>query len=74
MPTHEALEALARSAGLEVVARPHPEVLVCEPRDSLGKAAYRKKLVFPRWGKRGHEIFPGEQTVDAELLRSLQER
>jgi tRNA (mo5U34)-methyltransferase len=71
VPTHEALEALSRSAGLEVVARPHPEVLVCEPRDSLGKAQYRKELVFPRWGKRGHEIFPGPQRADAELLRSL---
>ncbi|MGH3079753.1 MAG: class I SAM-dependent methyltransferase [Gaiellaceae bacterium] len=58
IPNYQALEPLARSAGLRVVARPHPEMLVLEPMRHLGTARYRR-LVFPRYGKSGGAIFPG---------------
>jgi tRNA (mo5U34)-methyltransferase len=58
IPNYEALEALARSAGLKVVARPHPEMLVADPDRYLGRARYGR-LVFPRYGKAGGPVFPG---------------
>jgi hypothetical protein len=58
IPNYEALEPLARSAGLRVVARPHPEMLVADPERYLGKARYGR-LVFPRYGKAGGPVFPG---------------
>ena len=58
IPNYEALEPLARSAGLEVVARPHPEILVADPERYLGKAQYGR-LVFPRYGKVGGPVLPG---------------
>jgi tRNA (mo5U34)-methyltransferase len=73
VPTHEALDAMTRSAGLRVVARPHPEVVVAEPERYLGKVTYRK-LVFPRWGKPGHELLPGAQNVDPDLWQELLDR
>jgi tRNA (mo5U34)-methyltransferase len=62
VPNHEALEPLARSAGLKVLARPHPELLVAEPERYFGTARYGE-LVFPRYGKEGGLVFPGEQRV-----------
>jgi len=58
IPNYEALEPLARSAGLKVLARPHPETLVAEPERYLGTARYGE-LVFPRYGKaEGGPVFP----------------
>ena len=58
VPNHEALEPLARSAGLKVLARPHPETLVAAPERYFGTARYGE-LVFPRYGKaEGGPVFP----------------
>jgi tRNA (mo5U34)-methyltransferase len=66
VPNYEALEPLARSAGLKVLARPHPEMLVAEPERYFGTARYGE-LVFPRYGKaEGGPVFPGEQRVFVE--------
>ena len=58
VPNYEALEPLARSAGLKVIARPHPEFLVADPDRYFGKAEYGN-LVFPRYGKAEGPVFPG---------------
>jgi tRNA (mo5U34)-methyltransferase len=58
IPNYEAVEPLARSAGLRIVARPHPEMLVADPERYLGKARYGR-LVFPRYGTAGGPVFPG---------------
>jgi tRNA (mo5U34)-methyltransferase len=69
VPNYEALEPLARSAGLKVLARPHPEMLVAEPERYFGTARYGE-LVFPRYGKaEGGPVFPGEQRVFVEEVR-----
>jgi tRNA (mo5U34)-methyltransferase len=47
LPNYAALEAMARSAGLRVVARPTPEILIAEPAQELGTVR-RRRLVFPR--------------------------
>ena len=70
IPNHGALEPLLRSAGLRVVARPHPQVLVAEPERYLGKVTYNK-LVFPRYGKAGKPLAPGPQQVEPELWAEL---
>jgi len=70
IPNHTALEPLLRSAGMKVIARPHPQVLVTEPEEYFGKVTY-KKLVFPRYGKRGGARFPGRQRVEPELWAEL---
>jgi tRNA (mo5U34)-methyltransferase len=57
IPNSHALEPLARSAGLKMLARPHPEMLVCEPVHYFGTARYGR-LVFPRYGKPGGPVFP----------------
>ena len=64
VPNYEALEPLARSAGLKVVARPHPEMLVAEPEHYLGTARFGN-LVFPRYGKPGGWIYPGRARWEA---------
>jgi len=70
VPNYEALEPLARSAGLKVLARPHPEMLVAEPERYFGTARYGE-LVFPRYGKaEGGPVFPGEQHVFTERVRA----
>ena len=69
VPNYEALEPLARSAGLKVLDRPHPETLVAEPERYFGTARYGG-LVFPRYGKaEGGPVFPGEQRAFAERVR-----
>jgi tRNA (mo5U34)-methyltransferase len=69
VPNYEALEPLARSAGLKVLDRPHPEMLVAEPERYFGTARYGE-LVFPRYGKaEGGPVFPGEQRAFAERVR-----
>jgi tRNA (mo5U34)-methyltransferase len=69
VPNYEALEPLARSAGLKVLARPHPEMVVAEPERYFGTARYGE-LVFPRYGKaEGGPVFPSEQRAFAERVR-----
>jgi len=70
IPNPTALEPLIRSAGMTVIARPHPQVLVAEPDRPFGKAVY-EKLVFPRYGKPHGAVHPGAQRVDPELWRRL---
>ena len=70
IPNSSALEPLLRSAGLKVIARPHPQLLVAEPETYFGKVTY-KKLVFPRYGKQGRSLHPGPQKVDPELWAQL---
>jgi tRNA (mo5U34)-methyltransferase len=60
IPNYQALEPLARSAGLKVLARPHPEMLITEPERHLGTVRFRR-LFFPRHGKPGGLILPGPQ-------------
>jgi tRNA (mo5U34)-methyltransferase len=72
IPDYAALEPLVRSAGLRVLARPHPEMIVAEPDEHFGTRRYRR-LLFPRYGKRGHDLMPGPQRVDAHLWRTLLE-
>lgn len=71
IPTASALEPLVRSAGMKVVARPHPQLIVAEPDQPLGKVVLDQKLVFPKYGKRGGAVHPGPQRVDPELWRKL---
>ncbi|MGH9783617.1 MAG: hypothetical protein ACRD88_05480, partial [Terriglobia bacterium] len=70
IPNPAALESLLRSAGMKVVARPHPQVLVAEPERYLGKVTYNK-LVMPRYGKPGKPLSPGPQQVEPELWAEL---
>jgi tRNA (mo5U34)-methyltransferase len=67
-PNYEALEPLARSAGLRVVERPHPEMLVAEPERYFGTARYGN-LVFPKYGKKEGPILPGALRAFAEQVR-----
>jgi tRNA (mo5U34)-methyltransferase len=60
IPNYQALEPLARSAGLRVLARPHPEMLITEPERHLGAVQFRQ-LIFPRHGKPGGLMLPGPQ-------------
>ena len=71
-PSHTALEPMMRSAGLEVVARPHAQLIVGRPDRPLGKTVY-PKLVFPNYAKPGGPVHPGPQHVDPELWRRLVE-
>jgi tRNA (mo5U34)-methyltransferase len=71
IPTASALEPLVRSSGMKVVARPHPQLIVAEPDQPLGKVVFHRKLVFPKYGKRGGAVHPGPQRVDPELWRKL---
>jgi tRNA (mo5U34)-methyltransferase len=73
LPNHAALPAMMRSAGLRVIARPHSHVLIADPERYLGKVVY-DKLVFPRYGKKDQELYPGPQRVDPQLWSELGER
>jgi tRNA (mo5U34)-methyltransferase len=72
IPNYTALAAMVRSAGLRIVDRPHPQLIVAEPEVYFGKVVF-SKLVFPRYGKRGNAILPDPQMHDpahwAELAR-----
>ncbi len=70
IPNPSALDSLLRSAGLRIVAKPHPQVLVADPEDVPGKVVF-DKLVFPRYGKPGGSRHPGPQRVDADLWAAL---
>jgi len=52
-----AVISLLRSAGLKIIARPSPQIHVCEPEKFFGKKIY-PKMVFPKYGKKGGFIFP----------------
>jgi hypothetical protein len=73
LPNHSALAAMMRSAGLRVIARPHPHVVVADPERYFGKMTFGK-LVFPRYGKRDGALHPGPQQVDPHLWSQLEER
>ena len=70
IPNPNALEPLMRSAGMKVIGRPHPQVLVAEPDRPFGKVVY-DKLVFPQYGKPNGAVHPGPQRVDPELWHRL---
>lgn len=63
LPNFAALEAMVRSAGLRILDRPHPHLIVAEPEVYRGKVIF-PKLVFPAYGKRGGPTFPGPQVHD----------
>lgn len=73
LPNYAALPALVRSAGLKVIGRPHPHLIIAEPERYLGKAVYGS-LVFPRYAKRNRAVCPGPQAVDPDLWARLCER
>lgn len=64
IPNYQALSPLLRSAGLKIVASPSPEIIVAEQDRYLGKVVY-DKLVFPRYGKPGEAVHPGQLEPDA---------
>lgn len=70
LPTYSALPAMIRSAGLRVIARPHPHILIAEPERQSGKVLY-EKLVFPKYGKKDGPLHPGPVEVDPELWTHL---
>ncbi len=73
LPNYNALAAMVRSAGLKILDRPHPHVIIAEPETYFGKTVY-PKMVFPRYGKKGQALFPGPQKYDAELWAELIKR
>jgi tRNA (mo5U34)-methyltransferase len=72
LPNFAALSALVRAAGMEIVARPHPQVIVADPKRRLGTAEYRR-LVFPRYGKVGFDNFPGSMRFKPDDWQALLE-
>ena len=73
LPNYNGLAALVRSAGLKILDRPHPHVLIAEPETYFGKVVYTK-MVFPRYGKKGQSFYPGPQKYDSELWAELIKR
>lgn len=73
IPNPTALEPLLRSAGMKVIARPHPQLLVAEPGRTIGKVVY-PKLIFPQYGKPNGAVHPGPQKVDPDLWQRLLEQ
>ncbi len=72
LPNYAVLPAMLRSAGMNVIERPHAHVLVAEPERYLGKTVY-PKLVFPNYGKPGEAVLhPGPQRIDPELWATLE--
>jgi len=70
LPNFTALAAMVRSAGLRILSRPHPHVIIAEPDRYLGKVVL-KKLVFPRYAKKSGAVFPGPQKYDPSLWEDL---
>jgi hypothetical protein len=66
LPNYTCLAAMVRSAGLRIIDRPHPHIIVARPEIYLGKVLY-PKLVFPRYGKRREPVYPGSQKYDPAL-------
>ena len=56
---------MVRSAGLQIIDRPHPQIIVAVPEIYFGKQIF-PKLVFPKYGKRGGAVLPGPQRYDPE--------
>jgi tRNA (mo5U34)-methyltransferase len=73
LPNFTALSAIVRSAGLKILSRPHPHVIIAEPERYLGKVVL-KKLVFPRYAKKDGAVFPGPQEYDRSLWEDLIKR
>jgi tRNA (mo5U34)-methyltransferase len=69
-PNYAGFAALVRAAGLEIVARPHAELIVADPVERLGSVRY-PRLVFPRYGRPGYRTFPGRVTYEPELWQRL---
>ncbi|MBD0329881.1 MAG: DUF1698 domain-containing protein [Thermoleophilia bacterium] len=69
-PNYAGLSALVRAAGLEIVARPHPEFIVADPGERLGSAQY-ERLLFPRYRRPGYRTFPGRLTYEPEVWERL---
>ena len=65
IPNRTGMEAMARSAGLRIIDRPHRQIIVVGPEIYFGKQVF-PKLVFPRYGKRGGAVLPGPQRYDPE--------
>jgi tRNA (mo5U34)-methyltransferase len=72
IPNPAALPAIVRSAGLTVVARPHEQVLICDPNGTAGRVEYGR-LIFPTYGKPGDICHPGPQRVEPVLWARLLE-
>ncbi len=70
IPNYTALAAMVRSAGLKIIDRPHPHVIIAEPETYFGKVVL-PKLVFPRYGKKADSIYPGPQQYDPDLWADL---
>jgi|GEM_PF-1277539 tRNA (mo5U34)-methyltransferase len=70
LPNFTALAAMVRSAGLKILSRPHPQVIIAEPERYFGKVVL-KKLVFPRYAKKDGAVFPGPQVYDRSLWQDL---
>jgi hypothetical protein len=70
LPNFTGFEAMVRSAGLKIINRPHPHVIVAEPDTYFGKVVL-PRLVFPRYGKKRGAIFPGPQEYDLSLWQEL---
>jgi len=52
-----AVISLLRSARFKIIDNPGGTIYICEPDNPYGKKVY-DKLVFPKYGKEGAEIFP----------------
>ena len=72
MPNRTGMAAMVRSAGLRIMDRPHPQIIVAVPEIYFGKQTF-PKLVFPKYGKRGGAILPGPQRYDPEAWIEISE-
>jgi tRNA (mo5U34)-methyltransferase len=70
LPNFTGFAAMVRSAGLKIVNRPHPHVIIAEPETYFGKVVL-KKMVFPKYAKKGGSLFPGSQKFDPTLWAQL---
>jgi tRNA (mo5U34)-methyltransferase len=70
LPNFTAFAAMVRSAGLRIISRPHPHVIIAEPETYFGKVVLTK-MVFPKYAKNGGAIFPGPQKFDPALWADL---
>jgi hypothetical protein len=57
IPNYAALASLVRSAGLKILDRPHPQVIVAEP--NFISAKWLPKAGFPALRQKGGALYPG---------------